>query len=32
MQFFGGEELSVHGRVPREQVLQQSLEFSGEFG
>ena len=30
--FFPGEVLSGGGRVPRERVLQQSFEFSGEVG
>jgi len=30
--FFPGEVLSGGGGVPRERVLQQSFEFSGEVG
>ena len=30
MQFFPGEVLNGGGGVPRERVLQQSFEFSGE--
>ena len=32
VQFFPGEVLSVSDGEPREQVLQQSSEFSGEVG